>query len=254
MELLIVKNLTCAFGGVIALDDVDFTVKKGEIFGLIGPNGAGKTTCFNVITGFYKATNGSVRWHEREILGSTMNALAMGGLVRTYQHTSLFPTQTVFENIMIGAHKHAYKSLLSHLLYTKKLRNSEKQLSDRANEVLKFMDMNADRDVIAANLPYVSQRRLEIAIALVAGPELLLLDEPAAGMNPSEAEQLMTLIKEIRNQDITVMLVEHNMRLVMGICDRLVVLDHGLKIAEGIPQEIRNNKQVIDVYLGKADE
>lgn len=251
MTILEGKDLTRAFGGLTALREVSLKVHPHEILGIIGPNGAGKTTCFNVITGFYPATGGAVFFEGEDISSLPMEKRARLGMVRTFQHTSLFPKLTVFENVFIATHKMNATNLFQHIFRSGPFKSIERELGEKVKNVLEFLGLREQRDVLARNLPYGSQRKLEIAIALASDPKLLLLDEPAAGMDPVESQELMRLIKEIQNRGITIMLVEHNMRLVMGICDRLVVLNYGSKIAEGKPTEIAQNPDVINVYLGK---
>jgi branched-chain amino acid transport system ATP-binding protein len=251
MTILEGKDLTRAFGGLTALREVSLKVHPHEILGIIGPNGAGKTTCFNVITGFYPATGGAVFFEGEDISSLPMEKRALLGMVRTFQHTSLFPKLTVFENVFIATHKMNATNLFQHIFRSGPFKSIERELGEKVKNVLEFLGLREQQDVLARNLPYGSQRKLEIAIALATDPKLLLLDEPAAGMDPVESQELMRLIKEIQNRGITIMLVEHNMRLVMGICDRLVVLNYGSKIAEGKPTEIAQNPDVINVYLGK---
>ena len=251
MTILEGKDLTRAFGGLMALREVSLKVHPHEILGIIGPNGAGKTTCFNVITGFYPATGGAVFFEGEDISSLPMEKRARLGMVRTFQHTSLFPKLTVFENVFTATHKMNATNLFQHIFRSGPFKRIERELGEKVRKVLEFLGLREQRDVLARNLPYGSQRKLEIAIALATDPKLLLLDEPAAGMDPVESRELMRLIKEIQNRGITIMLVEHNMRLVMGICDRLVVLNYGSKIAEGKPTEIAQNPDVINVYLGK---
>jgi branched-chain amino acid transport system ATP-binding protein len=251
MPILEGKNLTRAFGGLVALREVTLEVHSHEILGIIGPNGAGKTTCFNVITGFYPATRGTVLFEGKDISSLPMEKRALLGMVRTFQHTSLFPKLTVYENVLAATHRMRPTIFFQHIFRNGSFKSAEKELSQKGLKVLEFLGLREQRDVLARNLPYGSQRKLEIAIALATAPKLLLLDEPAAGMDPVESQELMRLIKEIQKQGIAIMLVEHNMKLVMGICDRLVVLNYGSKIAEGKPTDIAQNTDVINVYLGK---
>ncbi len=254
MPILEGKNLTRAFGGLVALREVSLEVQPREILGIIGPNGAGKTTCFNVLTGFYPATSGVVFFDGEDVSSLPMEKRALLGMVRTFQHTSLFPKLTVYENVLAATHKMNVTNLFQHIFRSGPFKNAERELSKKVIHVLEFLGLREQRDMLARNLPYGSQRKLEIAIALATNPKLLLLDEPAAGMDPAESQELMRLIKEIQNQGITIMLVEHNMKLVMGICDRLVVLNYGSKIADGKPKEIAQNPDVINVYLGKKQD
>jgi branched-chain amino acid transport system ATP-binding protein len=251
MPILEGKNLTRAFGGLVALKEVSLEIQPQEILGIIGPNGAGKTTCFNVLTGFYAATSGTVFFDGEDVSSLPMEKRALLGMVRTFQHTSLFPKLTVYENVLAATYKMNATNLFHHIFRSGPFKSMERELGQKVRNVLEFLGLREQRDVLARNLPYGSQRKLEIAIALATDPKLLLLDEPAAGMDPVDSQELMRLIKEIQNRGITIILVEHNMKLVMGICDRLVVLNYGSKIAEGKPKEIAQNPDVINVYLGK---
>jgi branched-chain amino acid transport system ATP-binding protein len=253
-RILEVDNVTLRFGGVVALDEVSFHINKGEILGLIGPNGAGKTTCFNVMTGVYQATSGVVRF-EGEPLGKRKKfAITKLGIARTFQNIRLFANMTVLENVMVGGDAHHNTGVLSSMLGLPRHRREESEGRDRAHELLDFMGLGRKADELARNLPYGDQRRLEIARALATGPKLLCLDEPAAGFNPAEKTKLMQLIRKIRDQGYTVLLIEHDMKLVMGVTDRIVVLEFGRKIAEGLPAEIRDNPAVIAAYLGVDED
>jgi len=249
--LLEVEDLTVRFGGLTAVDGVSFAIGEGEIVGLIGPNGAGKTTCFGLITGFVPPSAGRVRFRGRPITGLPPHRIARRGLARTFQKTSLFPRLTVRENAMIGQQARLAPRVLPALLRTPAQRRELVAVRRRADEVLDFLSMSAVRDVEARALSYGEQRHLAIAIALAARPALLMLDEPAAGLTPAESRRLMELVARIRERGITVLLVEHDMKVVMGLCDRIVVLDHGKKIAEGPPRAIRADPEVIRVYLGE---
>jgi branched-chain amino acid transport system ATP-binding protein len=250
--LLEVEDLTVRFGGLTAVDGVSFAIGEGEIVGLIGPNGAGKTTCFGLITGFVAPSAGHVRFRGRPIAGLPPHRIARRGLARTFQKTSLFPRLTVRENAMIGQQARLAPRVLPALLRTPAQRRELDAVQQRADEVLDFLSMSAVRDVEARALSYGEQRHLAIAIALAARPALLMLDEPAAGLTPAESRRLMELVGRIRQRGITVLLVEHDMKVVMGLCDRIVVLDHGKKIAEGPPRAIREDPEVIRVYLGET--
>ncbi len=249
--LLEVDHVTMQFGGLVALGDVDFSIAQGEILGLIGPNGAGKTTLFNVVTGVYQATGGQVRFEGRNLAKTERHKITKLGIARTFQNIRLFPDMTAIENVMVGADAHHTTSVLSAMLHLPKHKAEEKQGLKRALELLEFMGIADRGDDAARNLPYGYQRRLEIARALATNPKLLCLDEPAAGFNPAEKIELMGLIRAIRDQGYTVLLIEHDMSLVMGVTDRIVVLDFGKKIAEGTPAEIRANPAVIAAYLGE---
>ena len=252
MSLLEVEELTVRFGGLTAVNRVSFAVDEGRIVGLIGPNGAGKTTCFSLITGFLRPSHGRVRFRGRTLTGLAPHLIARAGLVRTFQKTSLFPRLTVHQNIMIGQQARLRPRVWPALARTAAQQHELTAVRERADEVLELLALSDVRDVEARALSYGEQRYLAIAIALASRPALLLLDEPAAGLTPAESRRLMDLIQQIRRSGITVLLVEHDMKVVMGICDHLVVLDHGQMIAEGAPREIRQRPDVIRVYLGDA--
>jgi branched-chain amino acid transport system ATP-binding protein len=252
--LLEVDSVTLTFGGVVALDDVSFSIDEGEILGLIGPNGAGKTTCFNVTTGIYRPTSGEVRFEGASISGHKRYSITKLGIARTFQNIRLFGAMTALENVLVGADAHHSTGVLSALFRLPVHRREEDEGHDLALEWLDFMGLQDKADEVANNLSYGDQRRLEIARALATNPKLLCLDEPAAGFNPAEKRALMDLIRRVRDRGFTVLLIEHDMRLVMGVTDRLVVLEFGRKIAEGAPGDIRDNPAVIAAYLGVDEE
>lgn len=260
MALLYTENIRREFGGVIAVSDVSIEIHKGSITGLIGPNGAGKTTLFNTITGLDYPTSGYVFFKGEDITPLPAYKITRNGIARTFQNIRLFKEMTVFENIMIGRHfraNHPYitgNRFLNFILGRVLVKREERDIYENSIKWLDFFNLGAYRDEYAKNLPYGKQRELEIARALATEPEVIFLDEPAAGMNPRETAELMTTIKRIRDLGITVVLIEHDMKLVMNICDCIIVLNYGRKIAEGTPEEVRNNRDVIEAYLGKSDE
>jgi len=250
MPLLEVKGLTKHFGGLIAVNGLDLSVEKGEIIGLIGPNGAGKTTVFNMIMGTYSPTKGKVIFKGKDITGQKSHSIVSYGLVRSFQRTILFSEMTVLQNILLGFHLISEIRFWDSLLNTRSTRNKQKQLFEKAAEIADFMGLGRSKDQLAKNLPHGHQRMLGVAIALATNPELILMDEPVTGMNTEETDNMMNKIKKICNKGVTTLVVEHDMRLVMNICDRLCVLNFGSKIAEGAPSEICKNKEVIAAYLG----
>jgi len=253
MALLEVKKLSKYFGGLAALSEFDMAVEEEEIRGLIGPNGSGKTTLYNVISGVYRPTAGTVVYQGKDISHLPPSTIAKMGLVRTFQHTALFMDFTVLQNISVGRHLHAGESVFGVIGSTPGTRRVEREALEKAEEIVDFMELTHIKDELAVNLPHGYMRALGVGIALATEPKMLMLDEPVTGMNPTEKAHMLSLIKRIREQGISVLVVEHDMKTVMGVCDSITVLSFGKKLAEGKPKEIQSNEAVIEAYLGKTE-
>lgn len=252
MALLEVQNLSISFGGLRAVDDFSLHIEKGQLYGLIGPNGAGKTTVFNLLTGVYKPNEGIIRLDGKDITGRKNIEINQDGIARTFQNIRLFKDLSVIDNVKVGLHNQYHYSLLTGILRLPKYRRVEKEMNEKAMSLLKVFDLDKEKDFLASNLPYGKQRKLEIARALATNPKLLLLDEPAAGMNPNETQELMDTIRFVqKNFNMTILLIEHDMKLVSGICEELTVLNFGRVLCQGKTSDVLNNPEVIKAYLGE---
>lgn len=252
MALLEVKNLTKKFGGLTAVSNFNLELNKGEIVGLIGPNGAGKTTVFNLLTGVYQPTEGTISLGGESLVGLKPYQITDKGMARTFQNIRLFKDLTVLDNVKIANHLRAKSTMAEAIIRLPRFMKEDKEITDKSLELLKILKLDNRKDEISKSLPYGEQRRLEIARALATGAKIVFLDEPAAGMNPQETQDLMEFIGWVRDEfNLTILLIEHDMKLVMRVCERLLVLDYGVVIAEGLPEEIKNNKRVIEAYLGE---
>lgn len=252
MSLLEVKNLGISFGGLRAVDNVNLSIEKGQLYGLIGPNGAGKTTIFNLLTGVYKPTDGTIRLDGVDLVGKSPSEICKAGIARTFQNIRLFKKMTVLDNVKTALHNQQGYSLAESFLHLGSYFKKEKSMDEKALEILKVFDLDGQAEYLAGNLPYGKQRKLEIARGLATNPKLLLLDEPAAGMNPNETAELMDTIQLVRQRyGITILLIEHDMKLVSGICEKILVLNFGTELAAGTPEDVLNNPEVITAYLGE---
>lgn len=255
MALLDVTNLSIRFGGLLAVDDFDLHIEKGELYGLIGPNGAGKTTVFNLLTGVYKPTSGIIKLDGQDITGHKTTEINKDGIARTFQNIRLFSQMSVIDNVKVGLHNEYHYSGIAGLLKLPSYWKVEKEIDDKAMELLAVFGLEKERDTLSTNLPYGQQRKLEIARALATDPKLLLLDEPAAGMNPNETQELMDTIAFIRKKfGVTILLIEHDMRLVSGICEKLTVLNFGRILTQGPTKEVLSNPEVIKAYIGNDED
>ncbi len=252
MAELVTKSLTKQFGGLVAVNDVSFSIKSGEILGIIGPNGAGKTTFFNICSGIFKPTAGEIIFRGEPITGLLTEKIARKGMARTFQNIQLFKYMTVLENVKIGFHIRTKTTILSAVLRSRRFRQDEKFATEKAAEILERVGLSEFRDTLASNLPYGIQRKVEIARALALDPKILLLDEPAAGMNPSETQELSDFVKKLNAGGLTIVVIEHDMKFVMNTCNRILVLNFGQKICEGAPDAVRDDRNVNEAYFGKG--